>query len=98
MSEKNTKGMPDDSRRGLVVRNTGAHYVVELDGAARTEVNCRIKGNFRIRGIRTTNPVAVGDRVRISASGPDERRSSPKSSRGATISSAAPATSPRPRT
>lgn len=71
MSEKNTKDMPDASRRGLVVRNTGAHYVVELDGAARTEVNCRIKGNFRIRGIRTTNPVAVGDRVRISASGPD---------------------------
>jgi ribosome biogenesis GTPase len=65
-----------NERTGLVVRNTGAHYVVELDGETRNdgspqEVNCRIKGNFRIKGIRTTNPVAVGDRVAISPSGPD---------------------------
>lgn len=56
--------------RGLVVRNTGAHYVVAPDGGGE-EVNCRIKGNFRIKGIRTTNPVAVGDRVELSAPGPD---------------------------
>lgn len=30
------------------------------------DVNCKIKGNFRLKGIRTTNPVAVGDRVTIS--------------------------------
>ena len=35
------------------------------------EVNCRIKGSFRIRGIRTTNPVAVGDHVTISSLAPD---------------------------
>lgn len=54
---------------GKVIRNTGAHYVVETaDGA---EVPCKAKGNFRIKGIRTTNPVAVGDNVEIGAPGPD---------------------------
>lgn len=49
--------------RGLVVRNTGSSYQVRLnDGRA---VTCRVKGNFRIKGIRTTNPVAVGDRVQV---------------------------------
>lgn len=49
--------------RGLVVRNTGSSYIVLTDEGQ--EVDCKIKGNFRIRGIRTTNPVAVGDRVEI---------------------------------
>lgn len=35
------------------------------------EVKCHVKGNFRIKGIRTTNPVAVGDHVEIGAPGPD---------------------------
>lgn len=49
--------------QGRVVRNTGSAYLVELpDGETLT---CRIKGNFRIKGIRTTNPVAVGDEVLI---------------------------------
>lgn len=48
---------------GLVIKNTGSWYVVKTtDGDL---VNSKIKGNFRIRGIRTTNPVAVGDRVMI---------------------------------
>lgn len=47
--------------RGTVIRNTGMHYIVETDDGR--EIDCRIKGNFRIRGIRTTNPVAVGDKV-----------------------------------
>jgi ribosome biogenesis GTPase len=34
-------------------------------------VNCRIKGNFRIKGIRTTNPVAVGDNVTVSSAAED---------------------------
>ena len=50
--------------QGLVIRNTGSHYVVALDGS-NDEVKCKIKGNFRIKGIRTTNPVAVGDHVTI---------------------------------
>lgn len=48
---------------GTVVRNTGSSYTVALDDGSTA--NCRIKGNFRIRGIRTTNPVAVGDRVAV---------------------------------
>lgn len=46
---------------GLVVKNTGSWYVVKADDGSM--VDCKIKGNFRLRGIRTTNPVAVGDRV-----------------------------------
>ncbi len=49
---------------GLVIKNTGSWYVVYTDNGE--DVNCKIKGNFRLKGIRTTNPVAVGDRVTIS--------------------------------
>jgi len=49
--------------KGIVIRNTGSHYTVKTDDGR--ELDCRIKGNFRIRGIRTTNPVAVGDRVTV---------------------------------
>lgn len=48
---------------GTVIRNTGMHYIVRTDDGTLTD--CRVKGNFRIKGIRTTNPVAVGDRVEI---------------------------------
>lgn len=56
---------------GTVIRNTGSHYVVRTDGDEALEVNCKVKGNFRIRGIRTTNPVAVGDHVELSEPAPD---------------------------
>ena len=46
---------------GLVIRNTGYSYTVKSD--AGEVFDCKVKGNFRIRGIRTTNPVAIGDRV-----------------------------------
>ncbi|MCQ2256512.1 MAG: ribosome small subunit-dependent GTPase A [Bacteroidaceae bacterium] len=46
---------------GLVIRNTGYSYTVKTDAGEVFE--CKVKGNFRIRGIRTTNPVAIGDRV-----------------------------------
>lgn len=48
---------------GQVVRSTGSWYTVRTDGGQLVE--CKIKGNFRLRGIRSTNPVAVGDRVSI---------------------------------
>ena len=48
---------------GTVIKNTGSSYTVRTDEG--TTVNCKIKGNFRLKGIRTTNPVAVGDRVTI---------------------------------
>lgn len=50
-------------RQGLVVKNTGSWYLVRTDGG--TVVNCKIKGNFRLKGYRCTNPVAVGDVVTI---------------------------------
>lgn len=48
---------------GTVIKNTGSIYTVRTDEGKN--VNCKIKGNFRLKGIRTTNPVAVGDRVSI---------------------------------
>ncbi len=46
---------------GVVVRSTGSWYVVKTgDGEL---VHCKLKGRFKIKGIRTTNPLAVGDRV-----------------------------------
>lgn len=48
--------------KGLVIKNTGSWYVVHTEDG---DINCKVKGNFRIKGIRTTNPVAVGDRVDI---------------------------------
>lgn len=55
--------------RGIVVRNTGSLYEVKTDEGQL--VPCRVKGNFRLRGIRSTNPVAVGDRVVLTDSGGD---------------------------
>ena len=49
---------------GLVIRNTGSWYTVKTDDGGQI-VDCKIKGNFRLTGIRSTNPVAVGDRVTI---------------------------------
>lgn len=49
--------------KGLVIRNTGSWYSVLTDEGKTVE--CKIKGNFRLKGIRSTNPVAVGDRVSI---------------------------------
>ena len=48
---------------GLVIKNTGSWYLVKTDDG--TTVECKVKGNFRLKGIRSTNPVAVGDRVQI---------------------------------
>lgn len=47
--------------RGLVTKSTGSWYQVLDDEGKRYE--CRIKGIFRTQGIKTTNPIAVGDRV-----------------------------------
>lgn len=49
--------------RGLVIKNTGSWYTVRTEDGR--EIGSKIKGNFRLRDIRSTNPVAVGDRVRI---------------------------------
>ncbi len=49
--------------KGLVIKNTGSWYQVRTDEGK--DVDCKIKGTFRLKDIRTTNPVAVGDRVSI---------------------------------
>lgn len=48
---------------GLVIKNTGSWYLVRTDDGKNIE--CKVKGNFRLKGIRSTNPIAVGDRVSI---------------------------------
>lgn len=48
-------------KQGIVIKSTGSRYRV-LYGEAEI-VECSIKGKFRVKGIRTTNPVAVGDNV-----------------------------------
>ena len=50
--------------KGLVIKNTGSWYTVKTDGEGKV-IDCKIKGNFRLKGIRSTNPVAVGDRVEV---------------------------------
>ena len=49
--------------KGLVIKSTGTSYGVYFpDG---TTADCHVKGNFRIRGIRSTNPIAIGDYVEV---------------------------------
>ena len=47
-------------KKGIVYRSTGSWYTVESQGVF---YECRIKGKLRMKGIKSTNPVAVGDRV-----------------------------------
>ena len=49
--------------KGLVIKNTGSWYTVLTDDGQL--LDCKVKGNFRIKGIRSTNPVAVGDHVTV---------------------------------
>lgn len=48
---------------GLVIKNTGSWYIVRTEDGR--DVDSKVKGNFRLKGIRSTNPVTVGDRVHI---------------------------------
>ena len=52
---------------GLVIKCTGCDYTVRT--ADGTNVLCKVKGTFRIKGIKSTNPVAVGDRVDFDEAG-----------------------------
>lgn len=47
--------------KGIVTKSTGSWYTVYMQNGDR--VDCRLKGKFRIKGIKSTNPVAVGDHV-----------------------------------
>ena len=47
--------------KGVVIKSTGSWYTVRIDKG--TTFECRIRGKFRISGIKSTNPVTVGDIV-----------------------------------
>ena len=49
--------------KGLVIKSTGTSYGVFFPNG--TTADCHVKGNFRIRGIRSTNPIAIGDHVEV---------------------------------
>lgn len=49
--------------KGIVIKSTGNLYTVRLESGEI--IHCKLKGNFRIKGIKTTNPIAVGDRVQF---------------------------------
>lgn len=48
---------------GLVIKNTGSWYLVRAED--NRNIECKIKGNFRLKDIKSTNPITVGDRVNI---------------------------------
>ena len=68
-SKRNKPAPPSDLQQGLVIRSTGARSLVRLIESGDI-VECAIRGKFRIKGIKATNPVAVGDKVDVSL--PDE--------------------------
>jgi ribosome biogenesis GTPase len=47
--------------KGIVTKSTGSWYSVYYDNGKR--LDCRLKGKFRMQGIKSTNPVSVGDQV-----------------------------------
>jgi ribosome biogenesis GTPase / thiamine phosphate phosphatase len=49
--------------KGIITKTTGNLYIVMADDGKRYE--CKLKGNFRIKGIRSTNPLSVGDHVQF---------------------------------
>ncbi|THG45849.1 MULTISPECIES: ribosome small subunit-dependent GTPase A [Muribaculum] len=48
---------------GLVIKNTGSWVIVRAENGK--DIPCKVKGNFRLKGLRTTNPVAIGDRITL---------------------------------
>ncbi len=63
-------------KKGLVIKSTGSWYTVE-DESGET-IECKIKGKFRIKGIKSTNPVAVGDHVEFTVKPVSESKNAEK--------------------
>ncbi|MCH3924743.1 MAG: ribosome small subunit-dependent GTPase A [Bacteroidales bacterium] len=53
--------MATTNNQGIVIKTTGSSYIVKTTDNCLYP--CFIKGNFRIKGIKTTNPIAIGDKV-----------------------------------
>ena len=62
-------GMTESRIEGIVTSSTGSWYEVATEYG---KLNCRIRGRLRLKGVRSTNPVVVGDRVVVE---PDEESS-----------------------
>lgn len=62
---------PSDLKQGVVIRSTGSSMRVRLEDGSMIE--CIVRGKFRLKGLKTTNPVAVGDEVRIQWQEGEER-------------------------
>jgi ribosome biogenesis GTPase len=56
--------------KAVVIKSTGSWYTVRLD--LGESINCRIRGKIRLQGLRTTNPIAVGDKVDVEWENEDE--------------------------
>jgi len=56
--------------RGLIIKSTGSLFHVKLENG-RT-ISCRIRGNLRLKAFEATNPVTVGDRVKVDWNPDDE--------------------------
>ena len=50
--------------QGVIIKSTGSWYIVKTDDGEL--LNCRIRGKFRMQDIKSTNPIVVGDRVKLS--------------------------------
>ena len=59
-------------KKGIVIKSTGSWFTVKSED--NELINCKIKGKFRIQGIKSTNPVAVGDHVEFSVIEEDNDR------------------------
>jgi ribosome biogenesis GTPase / thiamine phosphate phosphatase len=57
-------------QKGLVMRSTGSWY--EVQSADFEMYKCRLKGKFKIQGLKTSNPIAVGDRVIFDTEGEED--------------------------
>lgn len=57
-------------KKGIVIKSTGSWYTVKTTEGKL--LDCRIKGNLRLKGIRSTNPIAVGDQVELTESQDDD--------------------------
>jgi ribosome biogenesis GTPase / thiamine phosphate phosphatase len=64
-------------KKGLVIKSTGNWFIIRAENGEL--LNCRIKGNFRIKDIRSTNPVAIGDWVEYKVTGENKPGRSEKS-------------------
>ena len=49
--------------KGVVIKTTGKRYIVKSNNGEILQ--CRLKGKFRIKGIKSTNPIVVGDKVEV---------------------------------